>query len=79
MIKLAMFSGLRRGELFHLKKEHLDFQHGLMTIANPKGGKKTDQQSSRQGKRSSFSISPGYRSNRTRSRQLAQLLETLQP
>jgi integrase len=39
LIKLAMFSGLRRGELFRLKKEHLDFQHGLMNLDNPKGGK----------------------------------------
>jgi integrase len=39
MVKLAMFSGLRRGELFRLKREHLDFHHGLITIAGPKGGK----------------------------------------
>lgn len=39
MVKLAMFSGLRRGELFSLKREHLNFQHGLITIAGPKGGK----------------------------------------
>jgi integrase len=39
MVKLAMFSGMRRGELFKLKKEHLDFQHSFITIANPKGGK----------------------------------------
>jgi integrase len=38
MVKIAMFSGLRRGELFKLKKEHLDFHHGLITIAGPKGG-----------------------------------------
>ena len=38
MVKLAMFSGLRRGELFRLKREHLDFHHGLITIAGPKGG-----------------------------------------
>lgn len=38
MVKIAMFSGLRRGELFKLKKEHLDFLHGLITIAGPKGG-----------------------------------------
>lgn len=38
MVKIAMFSGLRRGELFKLKKEHLDFYHGLITIAGPKGG-----------------------------------------
>ncbi|MDD2466200.1 MAG: site-specific integrase [Desulfobulbus sp.] len=39
MVKLAMFSGLRRGELFRLKREHLNFQHSLITIADPKGGK----------------------------------------
>ena len=39
MVKLAMFSGLRRGELFRLEREHLDFHHGLITIAGPKGGK----------------------------------------
>lgn len=39
MVKVAIFSGLRRGELFRLKREHLDFQHGLITIAGPKGGK----------------------------------------
>lgn len=37
MVKVAMFSGLRRGELFKLKKEHLDFHHSLITIAGPKG------------------------------------------
>jgi integrase len=39
MVKLAMFSGLRRSELFRLKREHLDFHHSLITIAGPKGGK----------------------------------------
>jgi len=39
MVKLAMFSGLRRGELFRLKREHIDFDHNLLTIAGPKGGK----------------------------------------
>ena len=39
MVKVAMFSGLRRGELFRIKREHLDFHHGLITIAGPKGGK----------------------------------------
>jgi integrase len=38
MVKLAMFSGLRRGELFRLKQEHLDFHHSLITISGPKGG-----------------------------------------
>lgn len=39
MIKVALFSGLRRGELFRLKREHIDFHHNLITIAGPKGGK----------------------------------------
>lgn len=39
MVKMAMFSGLRRGELFRLKREHLDFHHNLITLAGPKGGK----------------------------------------
>lgn len=39
MVKIAMFTGLRRGELFRLKQEHLDFHHDLITIADPKGGK----------------------------------------
>ena len=39
MVKVAMFSGLRRGELFRLKREHLDFHHDLITITGPKGGK----------------------------------------
>lgn len=39
MVKIAMFTGLRRGELFRLKREHLDFHHDLITIADPKGGK----------------------------------------
>lgn len=39
MVKVAMYSGLRRGELFSLKREHLDFHHCLITIAGPKGGR----------------------------------------
>lgn len=39
MIKVAIFSGLRRGELFCLKRERLDFHHNLITIVGPKGGK----------------------------------------
>ena len=39
MVKLAMFSGMRRGELFCLKREHLDFAHNLITLVGPKGGK----------------------------------------
>ena len=39
MVRLALFTGLRRGELFKIKREHLDFQHGLITIVSPKGDK----------------------------------------
>ncbi len=39
MVKLAMLSGFRRGELFKLKRDHLDFHHDLITITGPKGGK----------------------------------------
>jgi integrase len=39
MIRIAMFTGMRRGELFRLKREHIDFHHDLITIADPKGGK----------------------------------------
>ncbi|HHL34254.1 MAG TPA: site-specific integrase [Desulfobulbaceae bacterium] len=39
MIKLAWFTGMRRGELFSLKTAHLDFTHDLITIADPKGGR----------------------------------------
>lgn len=41
MVKLAMFSGLRRGELFRIKRDNLDFQHNLIAIEGPKGGKDT--------------------------------------
>lgn len=39
MVRLAWFTGLRRGELFGLKQEHIDFQHGIINIVGPKGGK----------------------------------------
>lgn len=39
MLKLAMFTGMRRGELFKLTDDDLDFQHGLIRILAPKGGK----------------------------------------
>lgn len=39
MIKLAWLTGMRRGELFKLKKAHLNFNHDLITLAEPKGGK----------------------------------------
>jgi integrase len=39
LMKLALFTGMRRGELFKLKWEHVDFQHGFIRIVAPKGGK----------------------------------------
>ncbi len=39
MIKLAWLTGMRRGELFSLKTDHLNFTHDLITLADPKGGK----------------------------------------
>lgn len=46
-IKFALFTGLRRGELFKLKWEQIDFERGMLTITgstpmdSPKGGKTT--------------------------------------
>lgn len=39
MLKLAMFSGLRRGEIFKLEKADIDFHQGLIWLRDPKGGK----------------------------------------
>jgi len=41
MMKLVLFTGLRRGELFKLKWEHIDFQLGFINLVDPKG--KVDQ------------------------------------
>ena len=38
MMKIALFTGMRRGELFKLKWEHVDFQRGFILIKDPKGG-----------------------------------------
>jgi integrase len=38
MMKLVLFTGLRRGELFRLKWEHVDFQRAFITLVDPKGG-----------------------------------------
>ncbi len=38
ILKLALFTGMRRGELFNLKWEDIDFDNGFITIRNPKGG-----------------------------------------
>lgn len=39
MMKVALFSGLRRGELFRLTWSDVDFKHGFIHILNPKGGR----------------------------------------
>ncbi|NDY55207.1 site-specific integrase [Desulfovibrio sulfodismutans] len=39
MLELAMFTGMRRGEVFKLRDVDLDFLSGIITIRSPKGGK----------------------------------------
>jgi integrase len=38
LMKLALFTGMRRGELFNLKWEDIDYERGFITIRDPKGG-----------------------------------------
>jgi integrase len=38
MVKLAWLSGLRRGEIFKLQKDHVDLEQCIITLVNPKGG-----------------------------------------
>lgn len=38
-LKLALYTGMRRGELFKLKCEDVDFDRGFIPIRQPKGGK----------------------------------------
>jgi len=37
-MKMALFTGMRRGELFKLKWHHIDFDRGFISIKDPKGG-----------------------------------------
>ena len=39
MMKLALFTGMRRGEIFKLRWDDLDFHRGFISIIEPKGGK----------------------------------------
>ncbi len=39
MLKLAMFTGLRRGEIFKLTDKDIDFHQGFIVLRSPKGGK----------------------------------------
>ncbi len=38
MMKMALFTGMRRGEMFKLKWEDIDFERGFIHIRDPKGG-----------------------------------------
>lgn len=38
-MRMALFTGMRRGELFKLKWEDVDFERGFIHIIQPKGGK----------------------------------------
>ena len=38
IMRLALFTGMRRGEMLKLKWKDLDFQHGFILIREPKGG-----------------------------------------
>jgi len=38
MMKMALFTGMRRGEMFKLKWKDVDFNRGFISIRDPKGG-----------------------------------------
>ena len=38
-IKFALFTGMRRGELFKMQWDHIDFDRGMITLPDPKGKK----------------------------------------
>jgi len=39
IMRMALFTGMRRGEIFALKWEDVDTERGFLAIRNPKGGK----------------------------------------
>ncbi len=41
LVKSALYTGLRQGEIFKLKWEDVDLKRGLITLRDPKGGKST--------------------------------------
>ena len=38
MMKMVLYTGMRRGEMFKLKWEDVDFKRGFILIRDPKGG-----------------------------------------
>ena len=38
MMKLALYTGMRRGEMFRLRWEDIDFERGFIHLRDPKGG-----------------------------------------
>ena len=38
IMKVALFTGMRRGEIFKLKWKDVDFERDFITIRDPKGG-----------------------------------------
>lgn len=41
LMRLALLTGMRRGELFRLQWDHIDFERGFIRLVNPKGGAET--------------------------------------
>jgi integrase len=39
MMKMVLFTGMRRGEMFRLKWSDIDFHRGFINIRDPKGGR----------------------------------------
>lgn len=39
MLRIAMFTGMRRGEIFRLEDRDVDFKQSLIVLRSPKGGK----------------------------------------
>lgn len=39
MMRFVLYTGMRRGELFRLRWEDIDFPRGFITLRTPKGGK----------------------------------------
>ncbi len=38
IMRMALYTGMRKGEIFKLKWEHIDFERGFIHIIDPKGG-----------------------------------------